>query len=40
VVGAKEGPKFQDNMPSAYDARHKAVNFTDGNVSWAYRYKK
>jgi N-acetylneuraminic acid mutarotase len=40
VVGAKEGPKFLDNMPSAYDERHNAVIFTDGNVPWAYRYKR
>ena len=32
VVGGKEAPKFQDNMPSAYDERHNAVIFTDGNV--------
>lgn len=40
VVDAKEGPKFLDNMPSAYDERHNAIIFTDGNAPWAYRYKK
>jgi len=40
LVGAKEGPRFLDNMPSAYDERHNAIIFTDNNVPWAYRYKK
>jgi hypothetical protein len=33
-------PVFTDNMPSGYDERHNAVIFTEGNVPWAYRYKK
>lgn len=40
VVGGGAMPALTDNMPSAYDERHNAVVFTEGNQPWAYRYRK
>lgn len=40
VVGGGAGPALTDNMPSAYDPRHNAVIFTEGNSAWAYRYRR
>ena len=40
VVGGGSPPAFTDNMPAAWDERHEAVIFTDGNSPWAYRYKR
>ncbi|MBY0526111.1 MAG: hypothetical protein K2R98_22140 [Gemmataceae bacterium] len=40
LVDTKEGPRFLDNMPSAYDERHNAIVFTDNNRAWAYRFKQ